>query len=278
MRKGLPKSRFRFELSALALERWTPSLQASAVDPATSITIYDQIGADWWTGEGTTAKRISGALRAIGDKHATVYVNSPGGDVFEGLAIYNLLREHQAGVTVKVVGVAASAAAIIAMAGSRIEVARAGFLMIHNSWTVAIGNQHDMRETADWLAPFDKTQVDIFAARTGDSPEKIAKMLDAETWIGGQEAVDTGFADALLPADEVTEAEEAPAAASVRRLENSLRASGLSRKDAATLISDFKASLRDAAEPTPDQRDAVEIATLAAKAASLTSLLENHNV
>lgn len=275
MRKGLPKSRFRFELSALALERWTPSLQASAVDPATSITIYDQIGADWWTGEGTTAKRISGALRAIGDKHATVYINSPGGDVFEGLAIYNLLREHQAGVTVKVVGVAASAAAIIAMAGSRIEVARAGFLMIHNSWTVAIGNQHDMRETADWLAPFDKTQVDIFAARTGESPEKIAKMLDAETWIGGQEAVDTGFADALLPADEVTEAEEAPAAASVRRLENSLRASGMSRKDAATLISDFKASLRDAAQPEPGQRDAADLQALASKAASLTSILEN---
>lgn len=273
MRKGLPKSRFRFELSALALERWTPNLQASAVDPATSITIYDQIGADWWTGEGTTAKRISGALRAIGDKHATVYINSPGGDVFEGLAIYNLLREHQAGVTVKVVGVAASAAAIIAMAGSRIEVARAGFLMIHNSWTVAIGNQHDMRETADWLAPFDKTQVDIFAARTGESPEKIAKMLDAETWIGGQEAVDTGFADALLPADEVTEAEEAPAAASVRRLENSLRASGMSRKDAATLISDFKASLRDAASPEPGQRDAADLQALASKAASLTSIL-----
>ena len=273
MRKGLPKSRFRFELSALALERWTPNLQASAVDPATSITIYDQIGADWWTGEGTTAKRISGALRAIGDKHATVYINSPGGDVFEGLAIYNLLREHQAGVTVKVVGVAASAAAIIAMAGSRIEVARAGFLMIHNSWTVAIGNQHDMRETADWLAPFDKTQVDIFAARTGESPEKIAKMLDAETWVGGQEAVDTGFADALLPADEVTEAEEAPAAASVRRLENSLRASGMSRKDAATLISDFKASLRDAAPPEPGQRDAADLQALASKAASLTSIL-----
>ena len=275
MRKGLPKSRFRFELSALALERWTPNLQASAVDPATSITIYDQIGADWWTGEGTTAKRISGALRAIGDKHATVYINSPGGDVFEGLAIYNLLREHQAGVTVKVVGVAASAAAIIAMAGSRIEVARAGFLMIHNSWTVAIGNQHDMRETADWLAPFDKAQVDIFAARTGESPEKIAKMLDAETWIGGQEAVDTGFADALLPADEVTEAEEAPAAASVRRLENSLRASGMSRKDAATLISDFKASLRDAAPSEPGQRDAADLQALASKAASLTTILEN---
>ena len=273
MRKGLPKSRFRFELSALALERWTPNLQASAVDPATSITIYDQIGADYWTGEGTTAKRVAGALRAIGDKHATVYINSPGGDVFEGLAIYNLLREHQAGVTVKVVGVAASAAAIIAMAGSRIEVARAGFLMIHNSWTVAIGNQHDMRETADWLAPFDKTQADIFAARTGESPDKIAKMLDAETWIGGQEAVDMGFADSLLPADEVSVGEETPAAAAVRRVENSLRASGMSRKDAATLISDFKASLRDAALPEPGQRDAAELQALASKAASLTSIL-----
>lgn len=276
MRKGLPKSRFRFELSALALERWTPTVQAAAVDPATSITLYDQIGEDYWAGEGTTAKRISAALRAIGDRHATVYINSPGGDVFEGLAIYNLLREHKAGVTVKVVGVAASAASIIAMAGQRIEIGRAAFFMVHNSWTVAVGNQHDFREVADWLAPFDKSQVDIFTARTGVDAKRIEKMLDAETWIGGQEAVDIGFADALLPADEVVEAEEAPAAAAVRKLENSLRASGLSRKEAATLISDFKASLRDAGEhEKPGMRDAADLATVAAKAASLTSLLES---
>ena len=273
MRKGLPKSRFRFELSALALERWPPTVQAAAVDPSTSITIYDQIGTDYWTGEGTTAKRIGAALRSIGDNHATVYINSPGGDVFEGLAIYNLLREHAAGVTVKVVGVAASAAAIVAMAGSRVEVARAGFLMIHNSWTVAVGNQHDMRETADWLAPFDKTQADIFAAKTGDTPEQIAKMLDAETWIGGQEAVDMGFADSLLPADEVAVGTEAPAAAAVRRVENSLRAAGMSRSAAATLISEFKASLRDADTPDPGLRDAADLQALAAKAASLTSIL-----
>lgn len=274
MRKGLPKSRFRFELSALALERWTPTVQAAAADPATSITIYDQIGEDWWTGEGTTAKRISGALRAIGDNHATVYINSPGGDVFEGLAIYNLLREHKAGVTVKVVGVAASAAAIIAMAGSRVEVGRAGFLMIHNSWTVAAGNRHDFREAADWLEPFDKTQADIFAAKTGDSPEAIAKMLDAETWMGGQEAVDLGFADGLLPADEVAQGEEPASAATVRRLENSLRASGMSRAAAATLISEFKASLRDAGAPEPGLRDAADLQALALKAASLSTLLE----
>lgn len=273
MRKGLPKSRFRFELSALALERWTPTVQAAAADPATSITIYDQIGEDWWTGEGTTAKRISGALRAIGDNHATVYINSPGGDMFEGLAIYNLLREHKAGVTVKVVGVAASAAAIIAMAGNRVEVGRAGFLMIHNSWTVAAGNRHDFREAADWLEPFDKTQADIFAAKTGDSPEAIAKMLDAETWMGGQEAVDLGFADGLLPADEVTQGEEPASAATVRRLENSLRASGMSRAAAATLISEFKASLRDAGAPEPGLRDAADLQALALKAASLTSIL-----
>lgn len=273
MRKGLPKSRFRFELSALALERWTPTVQAAAADPATSITIYDQIGEDWWTGEGTTAKRISGALRAIGDNHATVYLNSPGGDVFEGLAIYNLLREHKAGVTVKVVGVAASAAAIIAMAGNRVEVGRAGFLMIHNSWTVAAGNRHDFREAADWLEPFDKTQADIFAAKTGDSPEAIAKMLDAETWMGGQEAVDLGFADGLLPADEVAQGDEPASAATVRRLENSLRASGMSRAAAATLISEFKASLRDAGTPEPGLRDAADLQALALKAASLTSIL-----
>ncbi|MBN0106041.1 Clp protease ClpP, partial [Pseudomonas aeruginosa] len=93
---------------------------------------YEPIGYDWWTGEGVTAKRIAGALRAIGgDVDVTVNINSPGGDVFEGLAIYNLLREHKGKVTVRVLGLAASAASFIAMAADEVKIARAGFLMIH---------------------------------------------------------------------------------------------------------------------------------------------------
>ncbi|MFT2622165.1 head maturation protease, ClpP-related, partial [Escherichia coli] len=76
--------------------------------------------------------------------------NSPGGDMFEGLAIYNLLREHEGEVNVKVLGLAASAGSVIAMAGDTVQIARAGFLMIHNAWVVAMGNRNDLRELAAW--------------------------------------------------------------------------------------------------------------------------------
>ncbi|WP_034085582.1 head maturation protease, ClpP-related, partial [Pseudomonas aeruginosa] len=111
---------------------------------------------------------IAGALRAIGgDVDVTVNINSPGGDVFEGLAIYNLLREHKGKVTVNIIGLAASAASFIAMAGDEIRIGRAAFLMIHNAWLIAMGNRNDLREIADWLEPFDMTLADIYAQRTG---------------------------------------------------------------------------------------------------------------
>src|SRR6185436_2438068 len=133
-----------------ALERWAPDLMAAAASEESTISVLDPIGVDPWTGEGVTAKRIAAALRSIGaDKDVVVNINSPGGDLFEGMAIYNLLREHQGKVTVKVLGVAASAASIVAMAGDEIQIARAGFLMIHNTWVIAMGNRNDLREIAD---------------------------------------------------------------------------------------------------------------------------------
>lgn len=245
-RVGAPVAGLRFDLSPRALDRWSPNLQAAAADDA-SISIFDVIGQDYWTGEGVTAKRIAGALRAIGDADVVVNINSPGGDMFEGLAIYNLLREHPGSVRVKVLGVAASAASIIAMAGDEIQIARAGFLMIHNAWTYAAGNRHDFRQYADYLEPFDAAMADVYVARTGQDAKSIEKMMDGETWIGGSKALEQGFADSLLASDEVAAGEEKPTALAVRRLENALRASGIPRSEAMRLISEFKASLRDAA-------------------------------
>lgn len=193
----------RSEIAPKVLERWNPEVRAAAGEgDNNTISILDTIGADWF-GEGVTAKRVAGALRSIGKKEVVVTINSPGGDYFEGLAIYNLLRDHPAKVTVKVVGLAASAASVIAMAGDEVQIARAGFLMIHNAWVIAVGDRNDLRGVADWLEPFDETAVDIYAARTGIDPKDLAKMLDRETWIGGKEAVDKGFADALLAVDEI---------------------------------------------------------------------------
>ncbi|MCU7431761.1 Clp protease ClpP, partial [Paracoccus denitrificans] len=194
----------RSDIGAKVIERWNPDVRAAAEEDAeASISVLDVIGQDWW-GEGVTAKRVAAALRQIGKRDVVVNINSPGGDFFEGLAIYNTLREHPAKVTVKILGLAASAASVIAMAGDEVLIGRAGFLMIHNTWVVAAGDRHALREVADWLEPFDSASVDIYAARTGLDGKKLGQMLDRETWIGGQSAVDQGFADSLLAADEVS--------------------------------------------------------------------------
>ncbi|HCZ47957.1 MAG TPA: peptidase [Gammaproteobacteria bacterium] len=236
-------------LSPRALDRWNPGLRAAAEgeDAENTISIFDVIGYDYWTGEGVTAKRIAAALRSIGANPVTVYVNSPGGDMFEGLAIYNLLREHKGEVTIKVLGLAASAASIIAMAGDTTQIARAGFLMIHNAWVVAVGNRNDLRDYADTLEPFDRAMADIYAARTGQELKAMQKLMDAETWIGGSDAVEGGFADELLPADQVERGEAKASAAAVRKIEAALRASGLPRSDAQRLLNEFKSSLSDSA-------------------------------
>lgn len=281
MRRNLPAALagarvggVRFDLSAKALERWNPSVQAAASDD-NSISVFDVIGQDYWTGEGVTAKRIAAALRSIGERDVVVNINSPGGDMFEGLAIYNLLREHKGHVTVKVLGVAASAASIIAMAGDEVQIARAGFLMIHNAWVFAAGNRHDFRDYADYLEPFDASMADIYVARSGQDLAAVQKMMDGETWIGGSAAIEQGFADVLLASDEVAEqADEKPAALAVRRIEAALRASGMPRTEAMRLISDFKAGLRDAVGD--GERDATNsgiaaaLSETAALAASLT--------
>lgn len=235
-----------------ALSRWNAGVRAAADDGETSITIYDVIGEDYWTGGGVTVNRIDAALRKIGSRDVTVYINSPGGDVFEGIAIYNRLREHPANVTVKVMGLAASAASLIAMAGDRIEIGAASFLMIHNAWVVAAGNRHDMREVADYLEPFDAALADVYASRSGTDREGIVAMLDAETWLNGQQAIDKKLADALLSADEVVEG-KAPEASvnAVRKIEASLCQS-MPRSAARNLISQIKGMPGAADDATQD--------------------------
>ncbi|MBS7698764.1 head maturation protease, ClpP-related [Chelatococcus sp. YT9] len=208
------------------------------------IAIFDTIGEDYWSGGGVTAKKIAAQLRAIGDRPIEVQVNSPGGDMFEGIAIYNVLREHPQDITVKVMGMAASAASIIAMAGNRVEIGAASFIMIHNCWVMAIGNRHDMAETAEWLEPFDQAMVDLYAARTGQKATDIAKWMDAETFMSGSQAIERGFADALLPADVMTTDGDAQARDreinDLRAMELQLVSAGMTRSDARARINKIK--------------------------------------
>lgn len=276
---GRPGASVRSEILPRAFERWNPGVKAAGEsnEAERSISIYDAIGYDYWTGEGVTARRVAAALRSMGPGPVTVNVNSPGGDVFEGLAIYNLLREHDGEVTVKVLGLAASAASFIAMAGDKVQIARAGFLMIHNSWVIASGNRNDMREIADWLEPFDAAMADIYATRTGLDAKAVAKLMDAESWIGGAAAVEQGFADELLASDQIGKADAKAQANASRRVEAALRASGLPKSEAMRLISEIKSSAGDPAgsgEGDPAERGPVaDISQTAALAASLTSIL-----
>ncbi|MDV0346861.1 head maturation protease, ClpP-related, partial [Klebsiella variicola] len=151
-----------------ALERWNGGIRA-ATDNDNAISIFDVVGRDYWD-EGVTAKRISGALRSMNGADVTVNINSPGGDMFEGLAIYNLLREYEGHVTVKVLGIAASAASIIAMAGDDIQIGRGAFLMIHNCWLYAMGTG---------LGIYDASNYSIFAS--GNAP--IARRRDTQSGV-----------------------------------------------------------------------------------------------
>lgn len=192
----------QFDMRPDALERWEPEVRA-ANNGDNSISIYDSIGENW-EGTGVTAKRISAALRTIGERDVIVNVNSPGGDFFEGVAIYNLLREHRGKVTVQVMGLAASAASVIAMAGDEILMGDGSFLMIHNAWAVAVGNRHDMAEAAKLLEPFDAAMAKVYSARSGVSVADAARMMDDETWIGAAQAIEDGFADGTLDGSTVT--------------------------------------------------------------------------
>lgn len=170
------------------------AFEVRAADTVTEIELYDEIG--YW---GVTAKSFRQQIRSAGD--IRLRINSPGGDVFDGIAIFNDLVQHNGRVEVEVTGVAASAASIIAMAGDTIRVAENAFLMIHNAWTLAIGNRHDITETAALLGQIDGAMADTYAARTDIDRDEVVAMMDAETWMNGKEAVDKGFADevATLP-------------------------------------------------------------------------------
>jgi ATP-dependent Clp protease, protease subunit len=205
--KALPKINakapigVKFDVPSDSVARWDAAIISASSDSST-ITMYDNIGSDGWT-EGVTTKRVSAALRSIGAKDVVVSINSPGGDFFEGIAIYNLLREHPHKITVKVVGLAASSASIIAMAGDEIQIAKSGFLMVHNAWAVVIGNRHDLVDASVVMAEFDTAMAQLYADAAGITTKAAAKLMDAETWMSGQAAIDAGFATSLLPEDEI---------------------------------------------------------------------------
>lgn len=271
---GRPCARVTCETLPSALDRWDGGIKAASTDD-NSISVFDVIGQDYW-GEGVTAKRIAGALRAMNGADVTVNINSPGGDMFEGLAIYNLLREYEGRVTVKVLGIAASAASVIAMAGDDIQIGRGAFLMIHNCWVYAMGNRHDFAELAQSLEPFDTAMADIYAARSGLDMAAVQKLMDAESYIGGSDAVAKGLADSLLSADAVSDGDESPAAA-LRKLDALLAKTNTPRSERRKLIKALSGGMPGAVTTnygTPGAAEEIKPETLNSLESALAALVK----
>jgi len=171
------------------------------VDEKTAeIFIYDQIGVDFWAGEGVTPKSFISELRDIEKTHKSLdlRINSPGGFVHDGFTIYNALKQSQLEINVYIDGLAASAAAFIAMAGNKIYMPKSAELMIHNAWGMVIGDAEDMKKEAAHLESLNSMIMDIFVERTGKDKAAISSMMNSETWMNGEKAVELGFADELL--------------------------------------------------------------------------------
>lgn len=240
--KALDMPALDFAPDDTVMARWNPAVRAAVEGDGNVISIYDVIGADLFGDGGVTTKRVAAALRRIGDQDVTVNINSPGGDFFEGTGIYALLREHPRKVTVKIMGLAASAASVIAMAGDEVLISEVGFMMVHNAWAIALGNRHDFRDAADRLEPFDDAMASLYAARAGVDKSEAASWMDAETWFNGGQAVEAGLADGLLGSDETTEAgDDAPRSlAAQRRVEAILTRQGMPRSERKRLFSEMK--------------------------------------
>lgn len=233
-----------FAIHPRARAAFDPAVRAAKNDDAT-ISILAEIGENW-DGTGVTPNRISAALRSIGQRPVTVQVNSPGGNFFDGLAIYNMLRAHPEEVTVQILGVAASAASIIAMAGDTIQVAKAGIVMVHNTQWFAMGDRHAFSDRAETMAVFDDALAGLYVDRTGKDRASIEAMMDAETYLGGEIAVEAGFADGLLAADTVSKVEN-HAEPAYRRVAAALAHADMPRSEIRKLMKELTASMPGAA-------------------------------
>lgn len=162
---------------------------ATATAPA-EIMLYDEIGF-----YGVTAGDFVSALQQIGPGPLNLRINSPGGDVFDGMAMFNALRAHNGTVSVFVDGLAASAASWIMLGGATVSASDASFVMIHNSWTFAMGDRRDMADSAAVLGKMDAMVAGFYAAKAGTPAAGFSAQMDAETWLTGQEAKDVGLVD-----------------------------------------------------------------------------------
>ncbi len=161
------------------------------------LLIYEQIGADFWS-EGVTAKQFASDLKQLGDvRRIDVRINSPGGSVWDGMAIYNALNQHPANVVVHIDGIALSMASGIAMAGDTVTIAANGLMMLHNPQGMVAGDERSIDRYLTMLRKAKSSLSKAYETKSGKTAEEIAQIMDDETWLTAEEAVEMGFADGV---------------------------------------------------------------------------------
>lgn len=210
-------------------------LMKTASDKEADVLIYDAIG--YW---GVQAEQFAKDLQSLKVETINLRINSPGGSVFDGIAMYNALVSHKARVVTHVEGFAASIASIIAMAGDEIVMHEGSTMMIHKPWTMAMGDANDFRKEAEVLDKLEGSLIDIYEGRTGKSREELQGMLEAETWFNAKEAVEAGFADKLLS----RKPDEEPEDLLDRAFNLSIFKNAPKQREIAT-VRDFERAIRD---------------------------------
>lgn len=176
-------------------------------DESRTLFLNGEISDETWYGDEVTPKMFKEELQD-GEGDITVWINSPGGDVFAAAQIYNMLMDYKGNVTVKIDGLAASATSVIAMAGTEVQMSPVAMMMIHNPATIAIGDSSEMKKAIDMLDEVKESIMNAYEIKTGLSRSRISHLMDAESWFNAKKAVELGFADKLLFSKEETEAEE----------------------------------------------------------------------
>jgi len=250
----MPQSRSPFRRNPQALQ-----VRAAAGEGEADLLLYDEIG--FW---GVNAKDVALALRGITASTINLRINSPGGDVMDGVAIYNMLRSHGARIVTHIDGMAASIASVIALAGDEVRMADNAFFMIHDPWGITMGTAEDHRKTADVLDKVAGVILDTYLKRADAERAQVQQWMTDETWFTAQEAADAGFVDTIVEAvpakarfdlsvfrnAPVALREAEPPKPSERDLERLLRDAGCSRTEAKAAVAALKKpdSLRDADE------------------------------
>ncbi|HOL51487.1 MAG TPA: Clp protease ClpP [Bacillota bacterium] len=230
-------------------------IEASANDQA-EILVYDVIG--WPYNDAGDLVRY---VNSLGDKDILVRLNTPGGDVFDGMAIFNSLANHKGKVTIRIEALAASVGSVLAMAGKEIQAYSNTMMMIHDPWTYMAGNQYELREMADLLEKISGQMLDVYAGRSKVGKREMKEIMKAETWYTAKEAKEKGFIDTILETGKAAKAQfdltmytNAPDGIcsiegrdlTEREIERALRDAGASRSFAKAIVAERFKPLRDA--------------------------------